>query len=116
MKKMGVVGLIMMTSFTFVGCDGVGVSSVNEKNVGYFVTVFNKSVDYDCENRRQALEESGKFECASFPISFYMDNTKLGEISSIHKDGYVYPQDIIVLEESVPVYTSENSMGFISVE
>ncbi|CAA6817345.1 MAG: Unknown protein [uncultured Sulfurovum sp.] len=87
-----------------------------EKNIGYFVSNFNTSVEYACQNKREILNNSGKFECASFPISFYMDETKIGEISSIHSDGYVYPQDIIRLETRAPVYTSENSIRFLVVE
>jgi len=98
------------------GCDSSETSSKSESNVGYFVSVFDKSVDYHCEDKQKQLQEGGKFECASFPITFYMDGTKLGEISSIHTDGYVYPQDIILLEERAPTYTSEDAMGYLSVE
>jgi len=45
-----------------------------------------------------------------------MDEIKIGKISSIHSDGYVYPQDIIVLERKAPVYTSESSMNFLIIE
>jgi len=102
--------------FMILGCGSTEVSSKDKTNVGYFVTVFNKSVDYICEDKRQTLEESGKFECASFPISFYMDNVKLGEISRIHRDGYVYPQDIILLEGQEERYTSDVSKDFLLVE
>lgn len=98
------------------GCDSSEASPKNEKNVGYFVSVFDKSVDYHCEDKRKQLQEGGKFECASFPVTFYMDGTKLGEISSIHTDGYVYPQDIILLEERTPTYASQDNMDYLSVE
>lgn len=98
------------------GCDSSEVMSESKKNVGYFVSVFDKNVDYHCEDKREELQEDGKFECASFPIKFYMDGTKLGEISSIHKDGYVYPQDIILLEEKSVSYTSQGNMDYLKVE
>jgi len=116
MKRIRLIILSMGIFFTFLGCDATEVSLEKEKNVGYFVTIFNKSIDYDCDSERQELDQSGKFECTSFPISFYMDNVKLGEISNIHRDGYVYPQDIIVLEEKKPTYTSNISKVFLSVE
>lgn len=45
-----------------------------------------------------------------------MDEIKIGKISSIHSDGYVYPQDIIVLETRAPIYTSESSIHFLTIE
>ena len=115
MKNIRLISFGVGLSFLLIGCNSTEVSK-NGQNSGYFVSVFDESVDYTCENKREKLEDSGKFECASFPIAFYMDDTKLGEISSIHNDGYVYPQDIIVLEARVPVYTSENSMGYLSID
>ena len=104
-------------SFMLTACGSTNTTSVNvEKNIGYFVSNFNASVDYHCDNKRQSMDDSGRFECASFPISFYMDEIKIGKISSIHSDGYVYPQDIIVLEGKAPVYTSESSMNFLIIE
>ena len=97
-------------------CSSVEKIDNTKVNIGYFVSNFNESVDYSCKNKRQSMNESGKFECSSFPIAFYMDNTKIGEISSIHEDGYVYPQDIIILESRAPVYTSESSMSFLIIE
>jgi len=109
--------------FGFSACDSVeSTSSVettlvhSKKNVGYFVSSFNDSVDYVCENRRKSMDSDGKFECDSFPIAFYMDETKIGEISKIHEDGYVYPQDIIMLEAKAPVYTSDNGIRYLNIE
>jgi len=103
--------------FGFSACDSVETTLVHsEKNVGYFVSNFNDSVDYVCDNRRKHMDKSGRFECASFPIAFYMDETKIGEISKIHEDGYVYPQDIIMLETKAPVYTSDNGIRYLNIE
>jgi hypothetical protein len=117
MKYIKVLSYGLGLSFMLSSCGLGSTTSVNvEKNIGYFVSNFNDSVEYHCENKRQSMNDSGKFECASFPIAFYMDNTKIGEISNIHEDGYVYPQDIIILEARAPVYTSESSMSFLTVE
>jgi len=108
-------GLVLV--FSLSACESLDKTSVNsEKNVGYFVGNFNDRVDYICENRRKSMDTNGKFECVSFPIAFYIDETKIGEISKIHEDGYVYPQDIIVLEARVPVYTSDNGIKFLNIE
>jgi hypothetical protein len=116
MKNIKLVCYALGFSFILSACNSVETSVDIEKNIGYFVSNFNEHVDYACENKRQSMNESGKFECPSFPIAFYMDNMKIGQISNIHEDGYVYPQDIIVLEDIVPVYTSENSISYLNIE
>ena len=116
MKRIKVLAYLFGFSYMLIACNSVEKSVDIKGNIGYFVSDFNENVDYDCENKRQRMTDGGKFECASFPISFYMDNMKIGEISSIHEDGYVYPQDIILLEDTVPVYTSEGNMKFLFIE
>ena len=116
-KHIKVFGYGLVLVFSLSACDSLERTSVNsEKNVGYFVGNFNDRVDYTCENRRKSMDTNGKFECVSFPITFYIDETKIGEISKIHEDGYVYPQDIIMLEARVPVYTSDNGIKFLNIE
>ena len=117
MKHMKLLGCSIGLSFLLSACGSSSDIAVKAgKHIGYFVSNFNDSVDYNCDNKRKRMTNSGKFECNSFPIAFYMDNTKIGEISSIHEDGYVYPQDIIILEARAPVYTSESSMSFLVIE
>ena len=116
MKSIKFLSYTFGLSLILSACTNIDTSVSIEKNVGYFVGNSHKSIDYSCENKRLTMTAGGKFECASFPISFYMNNTKIGEISSIHSDGYVYPQDIIVLEARVPVYTSENSISYLTIE
>jgi len=107
-------------AFIFGGCSDetpvINSKNDTQMNIGHFVSVFDNSIRYKCANKIIDLSDNGEFQCQSFPISFYMDNVKLGEISSIHKDGYVFPQDIIVLEESRAVYSSDESMMFASLE
>ena len=103
--------VLIVGAFIFGGCtDSHAVEDNSHMKVGHFVSVFDKKINYRCANEEKTLSESGEFRCQSFPISFYMDNVKLGEISSIHKDGYVFPQDIISLEESNVVYSSDDSL------
>ena len=116
MKNIKLVGSALELSFILSACGSLETSLKVEKNIGYFVSNFNESLDYSCENKRQSMNDSGQFECASFPIAFYMDEMKIGEISSIHKDGYVYPQDIIMLEAKAAVYTSESSIRYLTIE
>ncbi|HIP50529.1 MAG TPA: hypothetical protein EYG94_00445 [Campylobacterales bacterium] len=115
-KNIKLVSCCIGIAFIFSACNSVDTSINSEKNIGYFISNFNESVDYLCENKRQRMNDSGKFECSSFPIAFYMDEMKIGEISSIHKDGYVYPQDIIMLEAKAAVYTSESSIRYLTIE
>ncbi|CAA6801557.1 MAG: Unknown protein [uncultured Sulfurovum sp.] len=103
-------------SLILSACGSVETATEIKKNSGYFVSSFNERIDYTCLNERRTMTDNGKFECDSFPISFYMDEVKIGEISSIHSDGYVYPQDIILLEDTVPIYTSEGKIKFLEIE
>jgi hypothetical protein len=116
MKNIKLLSYSLGLTLMFTACGSLDTSVNIEKNIGYFVSNFNDNVDYHCENQRKSMNNSGKFECASFPITFYMDNMKIGEIFNIHDDGYVYPQDIIILEDKAPVYTSEDSMLFLKIE
>ena len=116
MKKINFTNNILLTllgcTLLFTGCtEEVVEKEQTKKNVGHFVSVFDHTVQYQCDDEVIALSEDGEFSCQSFPIAFYMDEVKLGEISSIHSDGYVFPQDMIALEElSQPIYTSDDSM------
>ncbi|CAA6801380.1 MAG: Unknown protein [uncultured Sulfurovum sp.] len=116
MKNMMFVSYAFGISFILSACGSVETPVHVEKNIGYFVSDFNTNIDYACGSERKHMNESGKFECDSFPISFYMDQMKIGQISSIHNDGYVYPQDIIVIEDKAPIYTSEGNMSFLVIE
>ena len=121
MKKMR-LGNYLLYSFigttvvTFGGCSNS--ESTGHKrvlNVGHFVSVFKKEVKYKCDNKVVPLSKNNEFECQSFPIAFYSDNVKLGEIDSIHEDGYVFPQDIIVAEKSSAIYSSDDTMMMVSL-
>ncbi len=101
--------------FTMIlgGCSNSNSESKSDKtalHVGHFVSVFEKKVKYKCDNKITPLSSNNEFKCNSFPIIFYSDNIKLGEINSIHEDGYVFPQDIIVAEDNSALYSSKDSM------
>ena len=102
------ISLLLGGLFLLVGCgDAAMVDDETQMNVGQFITVFDKKVNYRCGNQEKSLSESGEFRCPSFPISFYIDNVKLGEISSIHADGYVFPQDIMLFDETNGNFSSD---------
>ena len=121
MKKMRLANYCLLYSFigtmvTFGGCsNSESTSSTTALNVGNFVSVFEKKVKYKCDNKIVPLSDNSQFECQSFPIAFYSDNIKLGEINSIHEDGYVFPQDIIVAEKSSAIYSSDDTMMMVSL-
>ena len=74
-----------------------GLNKIQEnknKKVGFVVTPSKKDIYYKCGDKRATLDNDGKFSCDSFPIAFYMDGKELGAISTIHNDGYVFPQDM----------------------
>jgi len=106
MEKRQFVNYSLCSSFIGFAMILGGCSNTESKShkialhVGHFVSVFEKKVKYKCDNKLVPLSNNNKFECQSFPIAFYSDNIKLGEISSIHEDGYVFPEDIVVVEQS----------------
>ncbi len=112
MEKRQLINYSFYSSFIsfamiFGGCSNSESKSHKKAlHVGHFVSVFEKKVKYKCDNKIAPLSNNNEFECNSFPISFYSDHIKLGEINSIHEDGYVFPQDIIEVEEPSAIYTS----------
>ena len=64
------------------------------EKVGYLVTLSKNEIYYKCGNKEEILNKNGKFSCSSFPVGFYKDSTKIGSITSLHNDGFVFPQDI----------------------
>ena len=118
MEKRQLLNCSLCSSFIgfamiFGGCSNSNSDSKSHKtalHVGHFVSVFKKKVKYKCDNKMILLSSNNEFKCNSFPIAFYSDNIKLGEINSIHEDGYVFPQDIIVVEEPKVMYSSNEQM------
>ena len=90
MKKYGVA--LLMIAYFMLGCNNVG--SKSDKKVGFVVTPNKHDIYYKCGNKEANLDKNGKFICESFPIAFFMDGNKIGTISTIHNDGYVFPQDM----------------------
>jgi hypothetical protein len=73
-----------------LGCTKVDSS----KKVGYLITPSKNDIYYKCGNKEADLKGNGEFICTSFPVAFYLGDREMGSISSIHQDGYVFPQDM----------------------
>jgi|GEM_PF-583784 len=87
------------------GCNSSSTTSVattatdteTTHDIGYFVDSAVANVDYDCmkDNTTSTTDEDGAFSCAHMEkIRFRIGNVILGEIETLPKDGYVFPQDI----------------------
>jgi len=88
---------ILVLSITNGCSENVAENSVK---VGYLVNPTDTNIEYKCGEKKASLKSNGKFNCSSFPITFYSNNSELGSISSIHGDGYVFPQDIEMQERA----------------
>jgi len=83
---------IMMIIYIILGCSKIGEE--NSKKIGFVVTPSKNDIYYKCGNKKANLDKDGKFSCDSFPVAFYMDGNEMGAISTIHNDGFVFPQDM----------------------
>lgn len=99
-KKLLYALLMGVVSSTFMGCDSVN-QETQLTQVGYLVAPFDSNVHYQCGEKRATLTPNGKFTCTSFPVEFYVNNESIGQVSSIHPDGYVFPQDLTQTESSI---------------
>jgi hypothetical protein len=89
MKKYYIV-LMILGSLLIGGC----TQGAKSEKVGYLITPSKNDIYYKCGNKEANLKENGKFICQSFPVAFYLDDYEIGVINSLHKDGYVFPQDM----------------------
>lgn len=48
-----------------------------------------------CGNTETLTEKNGLFQCNNLPLSIYLGDFKLGELSAIAKDKLIYTQDIL---------------------
>jgi hypothetical protein len=83
---------IIMIAYIMIGCSKTGENS--SEKVGFVVTPSKNDIYYKCGNKKANLDRDGKFSCDSFPVAFYMDGNEMGAITSIHNDGFVFPQDM----------------------
>ena len=81
-----------MVTYIILGCSIIGEKG-NQK-VGFVVTPMKNDIYYKCGNKKANLDRDGKFICDSFPIAFYMNGNEMGAITTIHNDGFVFPQDM----------------------
>jgi hypothetical protein len=96
--KIYILGLIGASMI--VGCSNNNTQTEVER-VGYLVTLSKKDIYYKCGNKEELVNKQGKFSCSSFPVGFYRDSIKIGSISSLHDDKYVFPQDMQLEEDSI---------------
>jgi hypothetical protein len=96
--KIYIVSLV--SASILIGCSDSSTKTEAER-VGYLVTLSKNDIYYKCGNKEGLINKSGKFSCSSFPVGFYRDSIKIGSISSLHNDKYVFPQDMQLEEESI---------------
>ena len=93
--------IVFIALVGLIGCGSSTDSQASTPKVGYLVAPFDTDIRYQCGDKLSKLDQGGRFECSSFPVSFYLESKKLGYIDSIHNDGYVFPQDIMQNRESI---------------
>ncbi len=96
------VGIALLISLLFTGCnenENVVYHKVSIAKTGYLVAPLDEKIQYKCGGKSSYLNSDGMFECQSFPVTFYVDAQPIGSISSLHNDGYVFPQDIVKEKE-----------------
>jgi hypothetical protein len=84
--------IIILIAYIILGCSKIGEK--NNEKIGFVVTPSKNDIYYKCGNKKANLDRNGKFSCDSFPIAFYMDGNEMGTITTIHNDGFVFPQDM----------------------
>jgi len=90
--------LLLLIPILFFGChekkEGKKAHANNLKK-GYFVAPMEEKIAYQCGKKTSYLNHDGMFVCSSFPITFYVNNQPIGTITTLHQDGYVFPQDML---------------------
>jgi len=79
-----------MVAYIMLGC----TSGSSSQKVGYLITPSKNDIYYKCGDKEAVINENGKFSCSSFPVAFYLNGNEMGTISSLHNDGFVFPQDM----------------------
>ena len=81
---------LIMVAYIMLGC----TSGSSSQKVGYLITPSKNDIYYKCGDKEAVINENGKFSCSSFPVAFYLNGNEMGTISSLHNDGFVFPQDM----------------------
>lgn len=94
----------------FSACGGGDGGSVVSNDTGSEVKNYSgvlidsvvEGARYVCGNNPSShyTDKNGKFECSALPISFYVGNIKLGQITTISSDNEVHIQDIVGVSRS----------------
>jgi len=66
-----------------------------------------------CGDKEILSEQNGLFLCNSFPLSIYIGNFKLGELSSIAKDKLIYTQDILHIPRAATMHPNITKLSII---
>ena len=90
--------MTIVSASIMLGCSS---TQTETEKVGYLVTLSKNEIYYKCGNKEEILNKNGKFSCSSFPVGFYRDSNKIGSISSLHNDGFVFPQDMKTEYENI---------------
>lgn len=77
------------------GSDDGSRSDVIETQTGYLVDAPVSGVTYRCGDINGTTDQEGKFECAALPVTFSIGGIRLGAMSAIPTDGYLFPQDLV---------------------
>ena len=94
-------GVALLITTLLIGCNSNSSNNTQQGITGYLVYPFDSNINYKCGNKNAKLSSDGKFQCPSFPVNFYTNNEPIGHITSLHNDGYVFPQDIIQNRELI---------------
>ena len=88
--------VILMVGVLFLACsdDRAEVESKREIR-GQLIDSKVIGVEYRCGKVTDLTDKNGSFSCVNLPISFYIGNITLGEVTTLPSDGKIFPQDIV---------------------
>lgn len=104
-RKIGGILVSTIVSSFIIGCGGGGGSSTAgttnpTTTTGTFIDGKVSGVKYVNGITTGFTDANGQFNYTSGPISFYVGNIKLGEISSLTSDKSVFIQDLVGVERT----------------
>lgn len=89
---------VLLTSIFIVACGGGGGgSSSSSPSTGIFVDDVVEGIYYQSETSSGYTDAHGRFPFNNETVEFFVGDIKIGEITSLPSDGYVFVQDILGL-------------------